>query len=105
MRLLNIALLASLSACSPSQPQLSTLPTRGEAIAARLCSGCHAVGFVEYSARTAAPPFRDLALRYNELSLERKLSEINGKPHFEMPPITLDNAEITELANYIAQLR
>lgn len=105
MRVLYLAIFAGLFACSSGQPELSPMPSGGEAIAARLCSGCHAIGPIPHSPRATAPTFRDLALRYNEISLERKLTEISGRSHFEMPPVTLESAEITELATYIARLR
>ena len=105
MRVLYLAILVGLCACSKGQPELSPIPSGGEAVAARLCSGCHAIDPISHSPRAAAPTFRDLALRYNEISLERKLTEISGKPHFEMPPVALQNTEINDLATYIARLR
>jgi cytochrome c len=105
MRFACIALCLTLGACASAPSDLGALPPRGEAQAARACSGCHALGPVGDSPRSAAPPFRDLALRYNEISLEHRLADMNGHPHSEMPRVTLQPGEISDLAAYIAASR
>jgi len=40
---------------------------------------------------------------FNEISLERRLTAMNGKPHWEMPQLMLAPSEIPELAAYIAR--
>jgi mono/diheme cytochrome c family protein len=102
MRRACLVLCLTLGACAGVQPDLGAVPPRGEALAARECSGCHALGPVGDSPRSAAPPFRDLALRFNEISLERRLSAMNGRPHSEMPRVVLQPSEISDLAAYIA---
>jgi hypothetical protein len=56
-----------------------------------------------------APPGQAIAqrvcARYNELSLERRLSKMNGKAHSDMPKVTLQPGEISDLAAYISGLR
>ncbi|HEX5379262.1 MAG TPA: cytochrome c [Phenylobacterium sp.] len=106
MRRLAPFLVLLLGACAGSgQPDPGPTPARGETLAARQCSGCHALGPVGDSPRAAAPPFRDLALRNNELALERRLSAMNGQPHYEMPRVILQPGEISDLAAYIAGSR
>lgn len=77
---------------------------RGGAIAARECSRCHAVGPVGDSPRAGAPPLRDVRIRYNALSFERRMAEIAEGGHFEMPPLRLDRAEVDAVAAYIESL-
>jgi mono/diheme cytochrome c family protein len=107
MRRACLALCLTLGACASAgaQPDLGAIPPRGQAVAARQCAGCHALGPVGDSPRSGAPPFRDLALRYNELSLERRLADMNGQPHSEMPRVILQPGEISDLAAYIAGSR
>jgi cytochrome c len=105
MRRACLALCLTLGACAGVQTDMGPLPPRGQALAARACSGCHALGPVGDSPRSGAPPFRDLALRYNEISLEHRLAEMNGQPHSEMPRVILQSGEISDLAAYIAASR
>lgn len=106
MRRLAPFLVLLLGACAGGgQPDIGSTPSRGEAIAARQCAGCHALGPVGDSPRSGAPPFRDLALRYNELALEHRLGEMNGQAHYEMPQVILQPGEIPDLAAYIARSR
>jgi mono/diheme cytochrome c family protein len=103
MRRLALLLPVLAAACLSGAGAPAPPPERGEALAAQKCGGCHAIGPIGDSPRSGAPPFRELALRYNELSLEHRLTEMNGKPHWEMPQLMLAPSEIPELAAYIAQ--
>jgi cytochrome c len=105
MRILSLGLCLSLCACLGTKPELAIPTSRGASVAARDCAGCHGTGASDQSPRSAAPPFRQLALRYNELSLERKLAEMNGRAHFDMPATTFQTSEIADLAAYIAASR
>lgn len=105
MRILILGLCLTLCACSGAKPSLAVMPSRGAIVAARDCSGCHALGATDPSPRSSAPTFRQLALRYNELSLERKLAEMNGHAHFDMPATTFQTSEIADLAAYISNSR
>jgi cytochrome c len=101
-RLSCLVLCLTLGACAGVQPDLGAPSPRGQSLAAQRCSACHALGPVGDSPRSAAPAFRDLALRYNEISLERRLADMNGRPHSEMPRLILQPGEISDLAAYIA---
>jgi cytochrome c len=105
--LLPFSLLSCLlmAACAGGKPDLSPQPSRGATLAAQKCSGCHALGPVGESPRSGAPPFRDLRVRFNELSLEHQLGEMNGQSHFEMPRVMLQPGEVSDLAAYIASGR
>jgi len=73
-------------------------------VAQRICARCHSLGPADAS-HFGAPPFRQVALRYNELSLEKRLAGMNGRPHIDMPKVSLQPDEIRDLAAYIANLR
>jgi cytochrome c len=96
-----LALMSVRAAADPPAP-LPAPP--GQAIAQRVCARCHSLGPAS-TGRLGAPPFRAIALRYNELSLERRLSKMNGKAHSDMPKVTLQPGEISDLAAYISGLR
>lgn len=74
---------------------------RGERIAERACSGCHAIGASGGSPIMGAPPFRALQLRFNEISLARRMTELAPHEHREMAPLQLDSGEIGDLVAYI----
>lgn len=110
LRLILLAMTATIAGCatsarSPStQPAPSTAVERGQALAERRCGGCHAVGPTGQSAQTMAPPFRDLGLRYNAISFERRMAGLTSRGHHEMPPMRLERDEIRDLAAYIDSL-
>lgn len=98
-----------LSACASAGPGAenaasSTAREQGAIIAARECSRCHAIGAVGESPRGAAPPFRNVRIRYNALSFERRMAEIAEGGHDQMPPLRLDKAQIEAVGAYIEGL-
>lgn len=109
-RLVLLAMVAAIAGCatpseSPSgQPAPFTAIERGQALAERRCGGCHAVGPIGESAQTMAPPFRDLGLRYNAISFERRMAGQTSRGHHEMPPLRLERSEVRDLAAYIDSL-
>ncbi len=74
---------------------------RGLFLVLRSCAGCHAVGPLGESPTVAAPTFGELRLRYNPLSLERRLRDISKNGHMEMPPVRLADDEIEDIVAYI----
>lgn len=105
-----LALVIALAGCATSTepaadaaaPNLAA--ERGHDLARRQCSTCHAIGQADESLWPSAPPFRSLRLRYNALSLERRLPEIAEGRHYEMPPLSLDPADVRDLSAYIESL-
>jgi len=77
---------------------------RGRLFAARECAGCHALGPVGDSPRAAAPPFRDVRIRYNEISFQRRMAEIAEGGHYEMPPLRVEPADAGDVSAYIESL-
>lgn len=101
------ALLAGCATQGPA-PDGAAVPVaaaeRGAAFAARECSRCHALGQVGDSPRAGAPPFRDIRIRYNEITFQRRMAEIAEGGHFEMPPLTIDAADARDVSAYIESL-
>ncbi|WP_374571540.1 cytochrome c [Phenylobacterium sp.] len=78
---------------------------RGQAIAARTCSRCHAAGPVGDSPRADAPPFRTVRLRNNPIAFQRRMAEIaSGGDHYDMPPLKLGADDVSALSAYIESL-
>lgn len=76
---------------------------RGRAFAERRCAGCHAIGLDETSA-ASGPRFRDLRLRSNPLSLQRRFAEISAHGIGEMPPIEIRASDAEDLIAYFESL-
>ena len=77
---------------------------RGEAVAKSQCSGCHAVEAKGQSPRLDAPPFPEVARRYQALRLDWELETISQVGHYAMPPRPLTKAQIHELDAYVRSL-
>ena len=61
------------------------------------------VGLDETSA-TEGPRFRNLQMRYNSLSLEKRFQEISRHGTGEMPPVALSSSDAEDLIAYIGTL-
>jgi mono/diheme cytochrome c family protein len=103
MRTVPIALLLVLAghAAVRAQPQLSAQQQRGEALLARLCADCHALGPAGESPDANAPAFRVLGQRYKIEALEEALGEglISGHP--EMPEFRFAPDEVGAVIAYL----
>lgn len=77
---------------------------RGQAFAERRCAGCHVVGLDDGPA-SFGPRFRDLRVRYNALSLQRRFTEISQHGSGEMPPIQIGRQEAEDLVAYLETLQ
>lgn len=77
---------------------------RGQTIAEHECGQCHGLGLDEESARIDAPPFRNIRLRYNDLSFRRRMQEIAEGGHLQMPPLRLEESDVRDVAAYIESL-
>jgi mono/diheme cytochrome c family protein len=78
---------------------------RGKQVAERICSSCHAVGPAGDSPSAFAPPFRNLRMRYNPISLQKHIGDIGRNGSYAMPPQPLSGADADDLAAYIEWLR
>jgi mono/diheme cytochrome c family protein len=77
---------------------------RGRAIAQAKCARCHAIAAKGASPMTAAPPFRELSLRYPVEHLAEALAEGIVVGHPAMPEFTFDPPEIDALLSYLQSL-
>ncbi len=66
----------------------------------RNCADCHAINTGQ-SPNGGAPAFAIIRLRTNELSLEWRLAQLSRKGHFEMPPRSISDDEIKDVAAYL----
>lgn len=87
-----------------AQPSVDPSVAHGAHIAARDCASCHAVSPTGESRSAAAPPFRVLRLRFNPISLERRLAAIPPHGHHDMPPRALAATDVPDLVAYIQTL-
>lgn len=99
-------LLKSLVACSAlaiaAQPAVAD-SQHGKDIAKRWCANCHVVESSQTNAIDHAPPFSQIA-RTPDFD-QNKLSFLLLKPHPNMPNLSLDRTEISDLAAYIRSLK
>jgi mono/diheme cytochrome c family protein len=80
-------------------------PSKGRALAERLCSACHIVGTEHAGSSRLAdvPSFAAIANRSGQTA-----EAIAGRilmPHPQMPTVQLTRTEIADLASYIMSLR
>ncbi len=93
---------ASLSLAGPALAQAPV--ERGEEIASRLCSRCHAIGRKGESPMGVAPPFRTLSKRYPVENLAEALAEGIVTGHPAMPRFTFAPVEIDALLAFLESL-
>jgi mono/diheme cytochrome c family protein len=103
-----IAVAVALAGCAGSLPPLSTSADdvrveRGKAFAQRRCAGCHTIGLDESSV-SSGPRFRDLRMRNNAISLQKRFAEISEHGMGEMPPIEITQSEAEDLVAYFESL-
>ncbi len=79
-------------------------PERGRALAAALCSRCHAVDAAGASPLPEAPPFRTLEALYPVESLAEALAEGLVAGHPAMPEVQLEPAAIADFLAYLGAL-
>ncbi len=85
-------------------PVIDPALARGAHLAQRDCAGCHAVTVGARSPNISAPPFSDLRLSYNPISLQRRLEAFPKQGHEGMPQPVMPPGDIADLAAYIQSL-
>lgn len=78
-------------------------PQHGKDIAKRWCANCHVVESGQTNAIDHAPPFSQVG-KTPDFD-QNKLSFLLLKPHPNMPSLSLDRTEISDLADYIRSLK
>jgi mono/diheme cytochrome c family protein len=78
---------------------------RGQALARRNCSVCHAIGPRGASPNPVAPPFRELGKRYPLENLEEALAEGILTGHPAMPEFHFTPNQIKALISYMKSIQ
>jgi mono/diheme cytochrome c family protein len=104
MKAIAAALLIALGLAMASQPAAAQDLKRGEALLARDCGACHAVGRGD-SAVKSAPPFRILGRRYPVETLEEALGEGFMSGHPDMPEFEFDAEDVGAIIAYLKSIQ
>ncbi len=99
---IGLGALASLTLASAT-PAAAADALHGKDIATRWCASCHLVDKGQTEATDQAPPFSYLA-RTPDFD-QNKLAFLLLMPHPNMPKVSLNRAEVADLADYIRSLR
>ncbi len=101
-----LLLLALLGADAARADPPQTL-RRGEAIARKNCSACHAIGRSGASPNPKSPPFRELSRKYPISNLEEALGEgiVVGHEGLEMPQFQFSSAQVEALLAYLTSIQ
>jgi len=81
---------------------------RGKDIAARLCSGCHALPPATVSPVVDAPPFSELVQRWPVENLAEALAEgimVSHGDHVQMPEFAFEPQEVEDLLAYLDSIK
>jgi mono/diheme cytochrome c family protein len=84
-------------------PSFAADAVNGKDIATRWCASCHVVERGQTSATDQAPPFAYIGKTPN--FDQNKLAFLLLMPHPNMPSLSLNRAEIADLADYIRSLK
>ncbi len=97
------SLFAGICVLTSIAPLAAADAIHGKQIAERWCASCHLVERGQMNATDQAPPFAYLA-RTPEFD-ENKLAFLLLMPHPNMPKVSLNRAEVADMADYIRSLR
>lgn len=78
--------------------------TRGAAFITGNCDACHATGKLDVSPNLDAPPFREVARRYEGQHLDWELEAITQVGHYRMPPRVMTSLQVADVVAYIRGL-
>ena len=91
--------------CLAAQPAAAEDLKLGEALLAKNCGSCHAVGRSGNSPRKDAPAFRTLGKRYPVESLEEALGEGIMSGHPDMPEFSFEADEVGAIIAYLKAIQ
>jgi mono/diheme cytochrome c family protein len=101
-----MAIAALLASADRLNAQDSTaFQQRGEALLAKNCARCHAIGRTGASPHAEAPPFRTLSKKYPIESLAESLAEGLFTGHPDMPEFTFEAADVGAILDYLTSIQ
>jgi mono/diheme cytochrome c family protein len=83
----------------------TALEKRGEALLAKNCASCHAIGRTGTSPHAKAPPFRTLSRKYPIERLAEALAEGLSVGHPDMPEFVFEVDEVGAILAYLASIQ
>lgn len=95
---------AAFAVTAPMQLAAAEDLKRGEALLARECGSCHALGSGESRDKTA-PAFYTLGRRYPVENLEEALGEGFMSGHPAMPEFTFDGDDVGDIIAYLKSIQ
>jgi mono/diheme cytochrome c family protein len=84
-------------------PSVAADASHGKDIAKRWCASCHLIEPRQTSVTDIAPPFSDLS-KMPDFD-EKRLAFLLLIPHPSMPNVSLNRADVSDLADYIGSLK
>jgi len=97
---------ATLAIAGPSMAEDATaIQMRGEALLAKNCARCHAIGRTGASAHPEAPPFRTLSRKYPIEGLAESLAEGLFTGHPDMPEFTFEADEVGAILAFLESIQ
>lgn len=100
---MKFAILALLLLATPAAADDAAV-AMGKTLAQKNCTVCHAIGTNDKSPIEDAPPFRDIAVRYDIVDLEDSLNEGVATEHPLMPNWQMTPEQAHALASFIMSL-
>jgi cytochrome c len=101
-----LAILTVLGLAGSAMAQGGGAPERrGEALLAKNCAKCHAIGRTGASPHPEAPPFRTLSRKYPIEGLAEALAEGISVGHPDMPEFVFDPDEIGAILAYLKSIQ
>jgi mono/diheme cytochrome c family protein len=95
---------AALMAAVDAHAQAS-LVREGQAIAVRMCAGCHAVGRVDISPHVAAPPLREFDRHVDLDTFSDRLRDGLLGPHAGMPMFRFSRDDAHAFVAYLRSIQ
>lgn len=101
-----VTLVAGLVAAMPFEAQaLTKLQQRGQALAQRMCSSCHAIGASGDSPHIGAPRFREIGDRLDLSTFARVLRAGLESAHQDMPRFRFTREDADAMVAYLRAIQ
>ena len=104
-RILLVAVVAAVIGHAAAAQDRAATEKRGEALLAKNCARCHAIGRTGASPHPQAPPFRTLSRNYPIEGLAEALAEGIFVGHPDMPEFVFEADEVGAILAYLASIQ